>query len=185
MKPFEVLGWAATAQEVESALMGVAGLAGVGHMTPDRNKHTVHAERRSKILARHPYASALDWHQDDDGHTAFLVLWADDYPTEVKLPDGSVVRAAPGEVVLIDNALVHHRIPADYVADVEAGVERNRHFLRMYRPHVSKWGKRPPSRSDIKAWKAALSGPRDMTDHPLLHHIEDWKRRLKEQEKAA
>lgn len=69
------------------------------------------------------------WHQDIS-LSDYLVLWADDYPTEI-LVQGQILRPEPGDVVLIHNRLVEHRVPSDYLDDVQRGVQRPRHFLRI------------------------------------------------------
>ena len=82
-------------------------------------------------IAGSEWDRANEWHQDDFGSPMALILWSDDYPTEIKVYGTSeIIRPEPFEVVLIDNLLVHHRVPKDYKVAARAGHARPRNLLR-------------------------------------------------------
>lgn len=83
----------------------------------------------------------LDWHSDTNFWRA-IVLWADNYPTEVKLPNGEIVAGDPNDVVYINNDTCKHRMPV-FPPDTK------RNFVRVGLPYR-------PSAKDINSWKKAL-----------------------------
>lgn len=72
-----------------------------------------------------------DWHKDNgDSPKCGIVLWASEYPTDIKIGNKRIYGAS-NSVVLIDNYRVRHRIPKDFVQAVRTGKKTNRHFIRM------------------------------------------------------
>lgn len=90
-----------------------------------------------------------DWHRDNGGRTSAVILWTNEYPTEVLLPDGSEVSGWPYDVVLIDNMAVQHRTPAAFTSAVAENLRTNRYFIRL--TLVNR-----PSQMQIEAWKQSL-----------------------------
>jgi hypothetical protein len=52
----------------------------------------------------------LAWHQDQD--VAHLIVWATEMPTELQLPDGTVILPPAGDLMWVDNRRVFHRQPS-------------------------------------------------------------------------
>jgi hypothetical protein len=53
-----------------------------------------------------------DWHREiDDIIYPFVLVWANLCPTELRLPDGTIVTPACYELVKFNNELVYHRPP--------------------------------------------------------------------------
>jgi hypothetical protein len=50
------------------------------------------------------------WHRDGTGDTA-MVVWSNREGTEIKLPDGTEIQTAPGDIVALRNTVVEHRTP--------------------------------------------------------------------------
>lgn len=74
----------------------------------------------------HPNSSVwLDdgWHHDGAGAYDSLLLWSNVDPTEIRLADRTIVRPEPGEVAVVMNELVEHRMPKV--------VGANRQFARI------------------------------------------------------
>lgn len=56
------------------------------------------------------------WHRDGTGiYQEHVVIWSNILPTEVLLPNGSLLEAKDGDVILLENQAVMHRIPAEAV----------------------------------------------------------------------
>lgn len=112
------------------------------------------AEDSRSIARRHRSIDAIatEWHQDSicGDPAGALILWANSYPTELLLPDGSIVSGKPNDIVLIDNIRVKHRMPLSYVHDVMAGVDKSRTFARALR-------RDEPDFVTINRWKYELS----------------------------
>jgi hypothetical protein len=82
------------------------------------------------------------WHQDGD-FGGYILLWTNDYPTELK-PRGiksagngreeetRTIIPFPSHMLLIHNKSMLHRTPEDYVMDARWHRARPRHFLRSY-----------------------------------------------------
>lgn len=76
--------------------------------------------RRERVSVRIPMGIAphpdnLEWHQDGGGPAGtvrHMVVWASEQPTELQLPDGSVLIPDPFAVVWFDNDHAYHRQPA-------------------------------------------------------------------------
>lgn len=77
--------------------------------------------RRERISVRipdprvTPHPDNLEWHQDGGGPagtTRHMVVWASEQPTEIRHPDGLIVRGDPFDLVWLDNDVVFHRQPA-------------------------------------------------------------------------
>lgn len=75
---------------------------------------------RERISVRTPDARVtahpdnLQWHQDGGGlagTTRHMIVWANEQPTELQLPDGSVFIGDPFDLVWFDNDVVLHRQP--------------------------------------------------------------------------
>jgi len=68
----------------------------------------------------HRANSPRNWHRDDylggvkyDGREAFneMIVWANETPTEIRLPDGDIFQGDPFEVICLENDKVWHRMP--------------------------------------------------------------------------
>jgi hypothetical protein len=56
----------------------------------------------------------MGWHRDEGiNHQVDMsvVIWSNIKPTEVRFPDGSLLEARDGDVILIDNLECEHRTP--------------------------------------------------------------------------
>lgn len=51
------------------------------------------------------------WHSDANGDDLALVIWSNCCPTEIRLPDGTVIVPEPGDIAVIRNSKVEHRTP--------------------------------------------------------------------------
>lgn len=71
-------------------------------------------------------AQPIGFHRDVQGADMYLLVWSNKAPTQVGYPDGSVLEARAGDVILLRNCEVEHDGPAceDDYAD--------RWFVRMY-----------------------------------------------------
>lgn len=58
-----------------------------------------------------PPDDVIDWHQDNSGSPCVLVVWSDQYPTEVRFRNGRRLKAVDGDVLLLQNERVFHRKP--------------------------------------------------------------------------
>ena len=114
------------------------------------------------------YNSVNNWHQDNNGETPGLIVWSNIYPTEVLLPDGSIVSGEPNDVVLLNNSVVKHRTPIAYQLTAH---RRNvkRHFIRTGLDYL-------PSDDVIAEWKEALKNPGYI---PSDDAIVKWNKALK------
>lgn len=112
-------------------ILGKADLA-TAELLRKRYSHlgtTIRSAGANASIATKKDGVAQEWHRDLTAGD-YLVLWADDYPTEI-LVQGQILRPEPGDVVLIHNDLVKHRVPSDYQDDARRGVQRPRRFLRI------------------------------------------------------
>ena len=135
----------------------------LGFWTPDSTQMLItgpfrdltwsHRDReRNEQIALSELDRANEWHQDDFGTPMALILWSDDYPTEIKVYGTSeIIRPEPFEVIMIDNRLVHHRVPQDYRRAVYAGRARPRNLLRasLIWPNLT--------RQQIESWRYSLA----------------------------
>lgn len=84
------------------------------------------AEVRSP--ANHAFVVAngrsTEWHNDGGLPDMAMVVWSNREQTEVRLKDGTILRADPGDVMLINNSIVEHRTPPKLSED--------RWFFRRY-----------------------------------------------------
>jgi len=66
------------------------------------------------------------WHHDNRSSSPgmYMVLWSNREQTEIKLPDGTILRADPGDVLLVSNDEVQHRTPIQ--------VSNDRWFFRRF-----------------------------------------------------
>lgn len=81
----------------------------------------------SASIAADPMESVKLWHPDGG---LWVILWSNIFPTEV-LYNGDVVSGDDGDIILLDNSRVKHRMPPDYVNLVRTGQIPDRHFLRI------------------------------------------------------
>jgi hypothetical protein len=81
--------------------------------------------RDPEINATATLAETKEWHKDDSGYgvpaSIQFIVWSNAQPTEIRLPDGSLLETKDGDVILIDNVEVEHRAPAAQI---------NRWFVR-------------------------------------------------------
>jgi hypothetical protein len=77
------------------------------------------AELRSP--ANHPeivsYGSSTKWHKDNFSADVGMVVWSNREQTEIRLPDGGVIKPEPGDILLIRNLSVEHRTPPEVSPD--------------------------------------------------------------------
>lgn len=66
----------------------------------------------------------LGWHQDNAGQDCYLALWSNVLPTEVRFRNGRTLNAKAGDVLLVHNSAVRHRMPE------RASRTRSRWFAR-------------------------------------------------------
>lgn len=91
----------------------------------DINRERIHF--RDAGFTRELYnlrGSEFDWHRDGDVHnpSLFIVVWSNKSPTEFYgIPPE---RFKPGDVILVNNALIKHRSPQIY--------EPGRQFARVW-----------------------------------------------------
>jgi hypothetical protein len=83
------------------------------------------------------------WHRDCGAnrvtaHDCYaLMLWADVYPTEIKVGARDIFTPPDGAVVLVDNVAAVHRRPLHYQQLVRNGIPtKPRHFGRIILPYV-------------------------------------------------
>jgi len=101
------------------------------------------------IANRGPSSAANHWHHDQPLDIG-LILWSNMFPTEIRLSDGRIVTAKPFDVVLLDNANVHHRTPEYVVKLAQRGASINRYLIRgIYDGY--------PSDDVISEWKNQLA----------------------------
>lgn len=82
---------------------------------PDWHRRSVQKDLETQVF-----------HQDDDQVAIQFVLWANCFPTEVLLPDGTMLDVKDGDAILVDNLEVQHRVSAAAVAC------NNRWFAKAY-----------------------------------------------------
>ena len=144
MKPFEVIGpWHPSLAELE------VHWGWKGPLTmPSSSDWTL------RTPDWHPGDVVEDWHQDGPEDGIGLLLWSNEYPTEVLLPNGKIIRPEPYDFVLIDNKVVEHRVPMDLQAALRTGRPTNRYFVRTFRIEHSfdRIGHR-----EIKGWRQQLA----------------------------
>src|ERR1041385_7279760 len=58
-------------------------------------------------------SEVYEWHKDQGAPSVQFIVWSNIRPTEVRFADGSLLPAKDGDVILIDNAEVEHRAPAN------------------------------------------------------------------------
>ncbi len=58
-------------------------------------------------------AAIEPWHKDGPGTTSvstrYLILWSSSQPTQIQLPDGTIITPSPFEIVVVDNEVCSHR----------------------------------------------------------------------------
>lgn len=52
-----------------------------------------------------------EFHHDSNGRDMNLIVWSNQYPTEIRYPDGSILPTQDGDLILIHNTEVTHRVP--------------------------------------------------------------------------
>jgi hypothetical protein len=63
------------------------------------------------------YGTSTKWHRDNNSSDVGMVLWSNREQTEIKLPDETVIRPEPGDILLIRNLSVEHRTPPEVSSD--------------------------------------------------------------------
>jgi hypothetical protein len=63
------------------------------------------------------------WHRESDCIGPRFAVWSDHTPTEVRFLNGKLLTARDGDLILLDNELVEHRMPQ---------TERGRWFARLW-----------------------------------------------------
>lgn len=84
-----------------------------------------------------------------DGGLSAIIVWSNIYPTEMRLPDGTITVPKPGSVVLINNMGVLHRTPPSYLAQMSREIPK-RWFMRHQLMSAI-------DDTTIEAWKGALA----------------------------
>lgn len=72
------------------------------------------------------YEESINFHHDASGCPGDMVMWSNRLPTEVRFEDGSILEAADGDVIFVDNLEVMHRIP-----NAALTPDNNRWFARQ------------------------------------------------------
>lgn len=100
-------------------LLALHGINSASAMTRDARYH--HA------LKNRPYSDEVSgltsWHTDNDNADCWIAVWSNILPTEVRFADGSLLETRNGDVILIKNREVQHRMP-------EAAAGSDRGFTR-------------------------------------------------------
>lgn len=152
MEPFQVLGnlyipniqsrYMTESNNPLRDLLSVTNVKAWAYRTPARTAQMA-ADTEDKLIKR--------WHQDG-GYFNGVLLWSNEYQTEVRRLHGRKILAGePGDVVLIDNYAVKHRTPSEFVQAVRSGETTNRHFIRCILNGY-------PSAEEIMRWKELLKG---------------------------
>lgn len=159
MKPFEVLGSLYVPPNGHEPYIKFDRVFGTEYENPLRDVLGESIQKfgfNGEWTYRFPNSnqSMLNYfHHDGRGKEA-IIFWASSYPTEVRLPDGSIVNGNPYDVVLVDNFVTRHRTPQ---ALVNMHSQRtNRHFIRCILG-----GDRKPYDEEIDEWKRLLKANND------------------------
>lgn len=99
-----------------------------GVSTVSFGKDLVEIDRRSGEYHTRNHVESEDWHQEGtyDALIPSIMAWSNIHPTELKLPDESIVVAKPFELMMVDNQKVMHRTPSIPIEDL-----KNRQFITI------------------------------------------------------
>ena len=75
----------------------------------------VRAPRTNEYMAKSE--NVTPWHKDNSGKECALVLWSNREQTEIKTPNGDILKPDPFDVLCIANAAVEHRTPPQISED--------------------------------------------------------------------
>lgn len=64
-----------------------------------------------EMYSSEEWLSPMSWHQDNGGQAALLALWSNVYPTEIRFGNGRRLLSVDGDVIVIQNDKVFHRMP--------------------------------------------------------------------------
>lgn len=150
MEPFQILG---NLYIPDDAMHGYKEFGNKAKLLSDDNWHWDYRAPHDNVEAAESDVinSISGWHIDGSDSIAALILWANEYPTEIRLPDGTVVSGEPYDVVLINNLAVKHRVPKEFVRVVNNGEPTNRYWIRGY----SNW---MPTEWLVKRFRRELLG---------------------------
>lgn len=125
--PFKVIGYAPTLDHLLSSI----GRPGHQHWNARDAESNVELVKRN--LTTTVGASALEWHHDGFGSVPWLFTWCDTYPTEFRWKDTEQIwRPEAGQIIVIPNPRVEHRVPPDFVEAVVNELPVDRSFARCH-----------------------------------------------------
>lgn len=88
------------------------------------------------------YSPAKDYTGSSDQYTYYVLIWNNQYVTELRLPNGEIYVGRKKHLILFDNALVKHRVPLRYQALVrrKLKIRHKRDYYEDYHgPYGNRW----------------------------------------------
>jgi hypothetical protein len=76
----------------------------------DQHAYEVRSPKNNNLMVKKS-GEIRNWHRDRGGIDTALVLWSNREQTEVRTSNRTVIKLNPGDVILIHNKSIMHRIP--------------------------------------------------------------------------
>lgn len=94
--------------------------------------NTMHVERRTGLYSTLAHHVTQGWHRDDEELWPMVMVWANIYPTEIKLPTDEIIKPSEFELVMINNRETYHQspeVPLEKLSDRCFIAVRINHFI--------------------------------------------------------